>query len=92
MADTEGMIIIGSTSGFSLPSAYSSATAGLASANQSLEEDAQQIATSTGNGADPADVAGALVGANQSLLLAEAAAKIVKTADQMLGTLFDSHA
>jgi hypothetical protein len=78
--------ILGISAG-SLGSAFASGQAGLAASNQQLAQDAQQIADPNAAGIDAA-----LLDSSQTLLLAQAAASIIKTADQMLGTLLDTYA
>jgi hypothetical protein len=69
---------------FSLPSAQNSGLATLATSAQQLNQDAQQIA-------NPAhqNLTTALLDSTQTLLLAQAGAQVVRTSNQMLGTLLD---
>ncbi|HEY2465355.1 MAG TPA: hypothetical protein VGI32_14950 [Steroidobacteraceae bacterium] len=62
----------------------SSGLAAIATGNQRLSQDAQQIA----NPNSP-NVTGSLVDLNQSLVLAEAGANVISAENQMLGTLLD---
>ncbi len=66
------------------PSATSSGLAALASGNQRLTQDAQQIANPNNQ-----DLINPLLDANQSLLLFEAGAAVLKTSNRMLGSLLD---
>jgi hypothetical protein len=68
-------------------SAQNSGLAAIAAGNQKLTADAQQIANP-----DSADVTGALVDLNQSVLLTEAGANVLSTENKMLGTLLDAFA
>jgi hypothetical protein len=67
--------------------AMSSGLAALTLSSQQLAGDAQQIANP-----DTPDVTAPLVQSLQALLAAQAAAAVIKTADQTLGTLLDTHA
>jgi hypothetical protein len=69
---------------FSLPSAQNSGLATLATSTQQLNQDAQQIA-------NPADqnLTTPLLDSSQSLLLAQAGAQVIRTSNQMMGTLLD---
>lgn len=69
------------------PNAQDSGLAAIATGNQRLNTDAQQIANPAGQ-----NVTGALVDLNQTLLLAEAGANVISTQNKMLGTLFDAFA
>jgi hypothetical protein len=81
------MTSISALPSFNLPSALTSAQSGLANSGQRLAEDAQQIANP-----DSSSVTAALVDSTQTLLQAQAAAAILKTADQLTGTLLDTFA
>jgi hypothetical protein len=70
-----------------LPSAAGSGLATLATANQQLNQDASQIAN-PGN----ANSIGPLADLSQANLLAEAGAAVIRTSNQMLGTLLDTFA
>lgn len=70
-----------------LPSATGSGLATLATANQQLNQDASQIAN-PGN----ANSISPLVDLSQANLLAEAGAAVIRTSNQMLGTLLDAFA
>lgn len=70
-----------------LPSAQSSGLAALATSNQRLNQDAQQIANP-----DNQNVTNPLLDLSQTKLLAQAGADILRTSNQMLGTLLDMFA
>ena len=70
-----------------LPSATGSGLATLATANQQLTQDASQIANPAN-----ADSIGPLADLSQVNLLAEAGAAVIRTSNQMLGTLLDTFA
>lgn len=71
----------------SLPSAFGTGQAAIAAGNQQLNQDAQQIANPANqNLTDP------LLDLSQSLLLAQAGAAVIKTSNEMLGTLLDAFA
>jgi hypothetical protein len=70
-----------------LPNAQDSGVAAVATGNQKLSEDAQQIANP-----DSPDVTGSLVDLNQALVLTEAGANVIRTENKMLGTLLDAFA
>jgi hypothetical protein len=70
-----------------LPSTAGSGLATLATANQQLNQDASQIAN-PGN----ANAIGPLADLSQTQLLAEAGAAVIRTSNQMLGTLLDMFA
>jgi hypothetical protein len=61
--------------------------AAIATGNQMLSRDAQQIANP-----DSPNVTGALVDLNQSRVLTEAGANVISTENKLLGTLLDSFA
>jgi hypothetical protein len=68
----------------SLPSAQDSGLAALATSSQQLSQDAQQVANPTNqNLIDP------LAGAIQSNLLTQAGADVIRTSNEMLGSLLD---
>jgi len=71
----------------SLPSAQSSGLAALATSNRQLNQDAQQIANP-----DNQNVTNPLLDLSQAKLLTEAGAHILRTSNQMLGSLFDMFA
>lgn len=71
----------------SLPSALSSGLTALATSNQQLSLDAQQIANPENQ-----NLINPLVDASQSLLLTEVGAALIKTSNQMLGTLLNTFA
>jgi len=68
----------------SLPSAQASGLAALATSSQQLSQDAQQIANPTNENAT-----NSLLDLNQSLVLTEAGAAVIRTSNQMLGTLLN---
>jgi hypothetical protein len=70
-----------------LPDAQSTWLAAIAAGNQRLTQDAQQIANP-----DSQNVTPALVDLNQSRVLTEAGANVLRTENKMLGTLLDSFA
>lgn len=74
-------------SSVSLTSAQDSRVAAIATGNQKLSEDAQQIANPHSE-----RVTGSLVHLNQALVLAEAGAAAISTGKKMLGALFDAFA
>jgi hypothetical protein len=87
-ADTRTMSpITGVLPSPSLPSAAGSGLAMIATANQQLNQDASQIAN-PGN----ADSISPLVDLSQASFLAEAGAAVIRTSNQMLGTLLDTFA
>jgi hypothetical protein len=59
----------------------------VARSSQRLSADAQSLASPSGASSDAA-----LLDSSQTLLLAEAGAAVIKTADKMLGTLLDAFA
>jgi hypothetical protein len=67
--------------------AQSSGLNAIATANQRLNDDAQQIA----NPNSP-DLTAPLVDLNQTLVLAEAGANLIRTENKMLGALLDAFA
>jgi hypothetical protein len=67
--------------------AQSSGLAAIATGNQMLSQDAQQIANP-----DSQNVTPALLDLNQSRALTEAGANVISTENKMLGTLLDSFA
>ena len=68
----------------SLPSAINSGLATISKGSQMLNQDAQQIAN-PGN----QNLTAPLVNLSQSNLVAEAGADVIRTANQMLGSLLD---
>jgi hypothetical protein len=76
--------ISGISASFSLPSAAASGVAAINAGTQQLAQAAAQIA-------DPAtaNVAAALVGSSQALLIAQVGADVEATSNAMLGTLLD---
>lgn len=79
------MSVIGSISpSAGLASAQNSGLAAIATGNQGLSQDAQQIANP-----DSQNVTTSLVDLNQSLALAQAGANVISTENRMLGTLLD---
>jgi hypothetical protein len=70
-----------------LSNAQGSGLAAIATGNQKLSEDAQQIANP-----DSQNVTGALVDLNQSRVLTEAGANVIRSENQMLGALLDAFA
>ncbi len=71
----------------SLPNAIYSGQATIAAGSLQLNQDAEQIA----NPDDP-NPTNPLLDLNQSLALAQAGAAVIRTSDQMLGTLLDTFA
>jgi len=69
------------------PNAQNSGLTAIATGNQKLSEDAQQIANP-----DSPNVTGSLLDLNQALLLTEAGANVISTENKMLGTLLDAFA
>lgn len=68
----------------SLPSVQTSGLAALTTSSQQLSQDAQQIANPAAeNPTTP------LLNSNQSLLLTEAGAEVVRTSNQMIGALLN---
>jgi hypothetical protein len=70
-----------------LPSAQSSALGALATSSRRLSQDAQQIANP-----DNQNVTAPLLDLSQAKLLTQAGAAIIRTSNQMLGTLLDMFA
>jgi hypothetical protein len=70
-----------------LPSVQSSGLAALATSNRQLNQDAQQIANP-----DNQNVTNPLLDLSQTKLLTQAGADILRTSNQMLGTLLDMFA
>ena len=70
-----------------LPSAQSSGLEALAGSNRRLSQDAQQIANP-----DNQNVTNPLLDLSQAKLLTQAGAAIIRTSNQMLGTLLDMFA
>jgi hypothetical protein len=70
-----------------LPSAQSSGLAALAASNRQLNQDAQQIANP-----DNQNITNPLLDLSQARLLTEAGADVLRTSNQMLGSLFDMFA
>jgi len=68
----------------SLPSAINSGLATISNGSQMLNQDAQQIAN-PGN----QNLTAPLINLSQSNLAAEAGADVIRTANQMLGSLLD---
>jgi len=87
-ADIASMSPISSFSpSVSLPSALGAGQATIAAGNQQLNQDAQQIANPANEKlTDP------LLDLSQSLLLTEAGAAVIRTSNEMLGTLLDAFA
>ena len=78
------------SSGFpsvSFPSAQDSGRAALATSSQQLSQDAQQIANPANE-----NLTNPLLDSSQSLLLTQAGADVIRTSNEMLGTLLDVHA
>jgi hypothetical protein len=71
----------------SLSSAQDSGLAAIATGNQKLSEDAQQIANP-----DSQNITGGLVDLNQTRVLTEAGANVISAENKMLGTLLDAFA
>jgi hypothetical protein len=69
-----------------LPAAQSSGLAALATSNRRLSQDAQQIANP-----DQQNVTNPLLDLNQAKLLTQAGAAVIRTSNQMLGTLLDMY-
>ena len=70
-----------------LASAQDSGLTAIATGSQRLSHDAQQIANP-----DSKNVTDSLVDLNQSLVLAEAGANVIRAENKMLGTLLDAFA
>jgi hypothetical protein len=70
-----------------LPNAQGSGLAAIAAGSQRLSQDAQRIANP-----DNPDVTGSLVDLSQSSLLTEAGASVLRTENNMLGSLLDAFA
>jgi hypothetical protein len=68
-----------------LAGAQNSGLAAIATGSEKLSSDAQQIANP-----DRQDVTAPLVDLNQSLVLAEAGANVIRAENKMLGTLLDA--
>jgi hypothetical protein len=76
--------ISSSLSSVSLPSAVNSGLATIAAGSRQLNQDAQQIANP-----DNANLTDPLLNLKQSSLLAEAGAAVIRTSNEMLGSLLD---
>jgi hypothetical protein len=88
MADTEQMDSIGASfPTVSLSSAFNSGAATIASSAQQLGRDAQQIASPDGQG-----LTNSLLDLNQVGQLSQAGADVIRTSNQMLGTLLNAFA
>jgi hypothetical protein len=84
-ADPKVMSIIsGISSSYSLPGAAASAVAAIGTGSQQLAQAASQIA-------DPAtaNVAAALLGSSQALLISQVGAAVAATSNAMMGILLD---
>jgi hypothetical protein len=77
----------GSLSSASQSSAFNSGLSTIATGAQNLERDAQQIANPDGP-----DSTNSLLDLNQSSLLAQAGADVLRASNQMLGTLLNAFA
>jgi hypothetical protein len=87
-ADTLSMSPISAASpSISLPTAQDNGRAALATSSQQLARDAQQVANPA-NGSPTIP----LLDSSQSLLLAQAGADVIRTSNQMIGTLLDMFA
>jgi hypothetical protein len=73
-----------------LPSAIQSASAAINRGVTAVNRDAAVVASSSIE--KPGDVLPALIDSRQQQLYVQAAARLMSTADQMLGTLIDIHA
>ncbi|MGO9992216.1 MAG: hypothetical protein ACLPTF_06845 [Steroidobacteraceae bacterium] len=71
----------------SLPNAQDSGRAALATSSQQLSQDAQQIANPANE-----NLTNPLLDTSQSLLLTQAGADVIRTSNEMLGTLLNVHA
>jgi hypothetical protein len=74
-------------SSLNIPSAQASGQAALATSNQQLNQDAQQVANPDNENLD-----GTLPHLNQDLQLAQAGAAVIRTSNEMLGSLLDAFA
>jgi hypothetical protein len=75
---------ISAFSSLSLPGALNSGRATIAVGSQQLNQDAEQIANP-----DNENPTNPLLDSSQSLLLAQAGAAVIRTSNEMLGTLLD---
>ncbi len=73
-----------------MPSAVPSASVGIHRAVAQVKRDASLVASSSV--ADPKDMLPAMIDSRQQLLYTQAAARVMSTADEMLGTLIDIRA
>ena len=87
VADSPKMSPISNIPSVNLSNAQGSGLAAIATGNQKLSEDAQQIANP-----DNQNVTGALVDLNQALVLTEAGANVISTESKMLGSLLNAFA
>jgi hypothetical protein len=81
------MTVLSSISSGALPSAFTSGQAAIATSSLRLGHDAQLVANP-----DSPDADTGLLDSSQTLLLAQSGANVIKTADQMLGSLLDAFA
>jgi hypothetical protein len=73
-----------------LPGAIQSASAAINRGVTAVNRDAAAVASASV--AEPGEVLPALIDSRQQQLYVQAAARLMSTADQMLGTLIDIHA
>jgi len=71
----------------SFPNAQDSGRAALAAGSQQLSQDARQIANPANE-----NLTNPLLDTSQSLLLTQAGANVIRTSNEMLGTLLNVHA
>jgi hypothetical protein len=83
-ADIPPMSPVSAFPSVSLPGTLNSGRATIAVGNQQLNQDAEQIANP-----DNENLTNPLLGSSQSLLLAQAGAAVIRTSNEMLGTLLD---
>jgi hypothetical protein len=86
-ADIRKMTVLSSIPSSALPTAFTSGQTAIATGSRRLGEDAQQVANP-----DSPDADTALLDSSQTLVLAQAGANVIKTANQMLGSLLDAFA
>ena len=79
-----------SISSASIPNAFQSASATIGRAVASLNKDAATVASAAIS--DGGDLLTALIDSRQQLLYTQAGARMIETANQMMGTLLDVRA
>lgn len=75
-----------------LTSTYNSGMQGLQKAQEGLQRNAETVAKSVAQSEMKEDATTALIESEKNVVQAEASAKIVKAADEMMGTIIDMKA